>query len=157
MASTLPTLELVAAGTADLGELLPRVRAYHAFEGIELDDGARRAALLRLLGEPSLGGVWLIRAEGMNVGYVAVCRGFSLEFGGHDGFLDELYLDAPWRGRGIGRAVLAELPPLARALGIRALHLEVARDNAPARRLYAALGFIPRDQYLLMSLPLGQS
>jgi ribosomal protein S18 acetylase RimI-like enzyme len=47
--------------------------------------------------------------------------------------------------------VLTEIKARARALDINALHLEVARDNARARRLYRAAGFEPRDKYLLMS------
>lgn len=39
----------------------------------------------------------------------------------------------------------------ARARDIGALHLEVARDNAPARALYRKAGFEARDKYLLMS------
>ncbi|MND01650.1 hypothetical protein D3C83_207260 [compost metagenome] len=47
--------------------------------------------------------------------------------------------------------MLAALPALAAALEIRKLHLEVARDNAPARRLYAKAGFVAREKYVLMS------
>ena len=45
----------------------------------------------------------------------------------------------------------------ARRLDIRALHLEVARDNQRARRLYASAGFAAREQYFLMSAPIGQA
>lgn len=45
------------------------------------------------------------------------------------------------RGRGIARGLLAALCGRLRAAGITTLHLEVARDNAPARALYAATGF----------------
>lgn len=146
-----PSLELCPAGAPDFDELLPLVRAYHAFEGVELDDVLRQAGLRQLLAEPSLGRAWLIREGRTTVGYGAICRGFSLEFGGYDGFLDELFLIEPARGRGLGARVLAALPALAAALDIRKLHLEVARDNVPARRLYARAGFVAREKYVLMS------
>jgi ribosomal protein S18 acetylase RimI-like enzyme len=39
-------------------------------------------------------------------------------------------------------------------LGIAALHLEVARDNARARQLYEKWGFGAREQFTLMSCSL---
>jgi ribosomal protein S18 acetylase RimI-like enzyme len=47
--------------------------------------------------------------------------------------------------------VTASSSAAARDQGIRALELEVARDNVPARRLYARLGFEARANYVLMS------
>jgi [ribosomal protein S18]-alanine N-acetyltransferase len=45
------------------------------------------------------------------------------------------------RGRGIGRALLAELLAEAGRRGVRELFLEVRADNAVARGLYASVGF----------------
>ena len=45
--------------------------------------------------------------EERHVGYVVVTLGFSLESGGRDGFIDELYIAPAARGRGIGAKVLA--------------------------------------------------
>lgn len=45
-----------------------------------------------------------------------------------------------WRGRGVGRGLLAELLRQARSHGIRAVSLSVEHDN-PARRLYESAGF----------------
>ena len=53
--------------------------------------------------------------------------------------------------QGIGRQVLGAIQNKARELDINALHLEVARDNSPARKLYASAGFVARDRYLLMT------
>jgi GNAT superfamily N-acetyltransferase len=142
---------LVAATPGDLATLTPLVRAYHAFEGIELDAAVREAGVARLLATPELGRAWLVRVGRENVGYCAVCRGFSLEFGGFDAFVDELFLLPAWRGRGIGGQVLAALPEACRDLELRALHLEVARDNHAARRLYAAAGFRARERFVLMT------
>ena len=143
--------QLQLADKQDLDCLLPLVRAYHEFEHIDSDETSRRAALLRLLGDRDLGGIWLIYDNARLAGYIALCRGFSIEFNGFDGFIDEFYLLPEFRGQGIGRQVLSAIKDIARGLDINALHLEVARDNKRARRLYASAGFEARDKYLLMT------
>ncbi|SCE78682.1 [SSU ribosomal protein S18P]-alanine acetyltransferase [Micromonospora viridifaciens] len=45
--------------------------------------------------------------------------------------------------RGVGRALLEALLAEAARRGVRSTLLEVAADNAPAQRLYAAYGFEP--------------
>lgn len=150
-------LELRAAQPADIDDLMPLVAAYHAFEGIDSDATKRESAVGRLLAEPELGGIWLVLADDALAGYIALCRGFSIEFDGFDAFVDELYLDPDFRGRGIGRFVLESIKSEARRWRINALHLEVARDNERARRLYRGAGFEPREKYLLMSAALDQA
>ena len=145
------TWTLEQADTDAIDIILPLVRAYHAFEDIELDEQARHRAVARLLAEPALGAIWLARCDGQIAGYLAVCIGFSIEFGGHDAFVDEFYLEPDFRGRGGGRALLDQLLPMLQQFNIRALHLEVARDNERARHLYAGCGFVAREKYLLMT------
>lgn len=49
------------------------------------------------------------------------------------------------RGRGVGRAVLADLLERARGAGMRRVSLETGTYDAfaPARALYASMGFVP--------------
>jgi ribosomal protein S18 acetylase RimI-like enzyme len=47
--------------------------------------------------------------------------------------------------------VLARVEAEAATLGIRALHLEVARSNVRAQKLYGAAGFRARERFFLMS------
>jgi RimJ/RimL family protein N-acetyltransferase len=54
----------------------------------------------------------------------------------------DLLIAAPWRGRGLGGAVLGLAAAAARAASLDALRLEVAVDNVGARRLYERLGFV---------------
>ena len=114
------SIELTLAKPEDLGLVLPLVQAYHEFEGIGSSAVERESAIGRLLADNSLGAIWTIRADGVPCGYIALCRGFSIEFNGFDAFVDEFYLLPEFRGKGIGKLVLAEIKSLARRLDINA-------------------------------------
>ena len=64
----------------DLDRLELPLRAYHAFERIDSCESLRRSALRRLLGDSTLGSVWLIYTDTALTGYIVLCRGFSIEF-----------------------------------------------------------------------------
>lgn len=142
------------AGPDDLEALLPLVAAYHAFERVDASDAQRRRAIGTLLSDPSLGFVLRVEQTGRVVGYLAVCFGYSIEFGGRDAFVDELFLEPAARGRGIGALALERATRLARDEGALALHLEVERGNEAAQRTYERHGFSARPGFYLMSLRL---
>ena len=120
-----PEINLELAGPAQLEELLPLVAAYHAFEEVETSAEQRRDSVSKLLQDKSLGEIWLVRKLNIVIGYIAICYSYSIEFGGRDAFVDEFYIAAAERGKGIGGRVLKEIAALLRARGIVAVHLEV--------------------------------
>jgi ribosomal protein S18 acetylase RimI-like enzyme len=105
---------------------------------------ALRAAVDRLLADPSLGFVLVLELDGALRGHAVCTFGYDLEHAGRDAFLTELFVDADVRG-GHGAALLAEVERAAAADGAAALHLQVRPEN-PAARLYARAGFarVPR-------------
>ncbi len=135
----------------DLSRLQKLVAAFHAHEGIEQSNEARAAALLPLLEGSPHGAAYLVGPRKGPVGYIVVSFGYSVEMGGIDGFIDEFYIRENVRGRGMGGEVLRALMPALADYGVKALHLEVARDNAKAKRLYSRLGFEAREKYHLMT------
>ncbi len=139
------------AGPEDLDRLATLVARFHEETGITLDDDSRRAGLLPLLEGIPHGAAYLIGPSRAPIGYVVVTFGWSVEFAGLDGFIDELYLRRAVRGRGIATEVLSSLPKALAAAGLKGLHLEVDRDAEATRRLYARAGFVERDRYMLMS------
>jgi len=125
------------------------MREYYAFDGHGFDEQKARAALTRLLNEAKLGRVWLIRDGETPVGYVVLCFGYSLEWLGRDAFIDELYLLEQYRGRGWGRKTMGFVEQVARAEGVRTLHLEVVRKNARALEVYRKMGFQEHESTFL--------
>ena len=141
-------IRIARASTADLDALLPLVREFYAGERLPHDERVLRRALGELWAEPMHGGIWLAR-QGQPVGYGILCCGFSLEYGGRDAFVDELYVRPGFRDRGIGNRLLDAMEEECRRRGIAALHLEVDHGNPAGRRLYVRRGFVDHDRLLM--------
>jgi ribosomal-protein-alanine N-acetyltransferase len=60
-----------------------------------------------------------------------------------EGHITNIAVDEAYRGRGIGKALLAALMQYAANLGVQYLTLEVRKSNAVARGLYESFGFQP--------------
>jgi ribosomal protein S18 acetylase RimI-like enzyme len=149
-----------AAVPADVEALLSLMQALYLEDGTKpLETAAARRALEELLATPQLGRVW-VAADGEQAGvgsgadasgpvaYVALTFGFSLEWHGRDAFIDELYVAPRWRGQGVGRALLDLAEREARAMGVRAIHLEVEPGNARARAVYERAGYEDNERRL---------
>ena len=139
------------AGTDDLPRLLSLVAAFHEHQGFDTDAAHREKAILPLLEGSPHGAVWLIGPRMAPVGYVVVTFGWSVEFGGLDGIVDELFIRPAVRGRGMGFEAVNSLAHALRDSGVRALHLEADRSDEPMARFSARAGFRPREGYLFMS------
>ena len=128
------------ACAVDRATLLAMVRAFHAEDGHPLE-ASSEGAVLRVAAGEELARAWIVRRAGEAVGYLILTLGYSVEYGGQDGFIDDLYLKPELRGQGVGRRLLAFALDQAAALGINTLHLEVEAENARALRTYRDAGF----------------
>ena len=145
--------DVVRAGRADLDRLVALMTEFYAESEYRLNPARARAAFGPLLDRGDLGQVWLLRAGDTAVGYVAVTFCWSLEYGGTCAYVDDLFVKAGFRGRGLGRAALERVRLECEAQGVRAIHLEVGRENDAAQSVYRAAGFGDVDRQLL-TLPL---
>jgi len=148
------TSEIKITSIEDLEILLPLVRAFHEFEDIHITEEQRKSSLTELLTNNALGGIWLIDYNRQSVGYIALCLGYSIEFVGKEAFIDEFYIRPEFRGKGLGKQTLEFIKIAAKDLNIRAIHLEVARTNTNAHKLYSHSNFEVREKYVLMSVNL---
>lgn len=142
---------LTLAGTDHLEKLDALVAAFHAEQGITLPAEQRRAGIEPLLSGIPHGAAYLIGPARAPIGYMIITFGWSLEFGGLDGFIDEIYVRPGVRGRGIASETLQALPRALAGAGLKALHLEVSRDAENTQKLYAKAGFSARSDYMLMT------
>lgn len=134
-----------------LDKLLPLCAAFHAEEEISSTEEGRIAALTPLLEGSPYGAIYIIGPARAPIGYIVICFGWSVEFGGLDAIVDELFVRPSVRGRGIATEALISLPNALSAFGLRAIHLEVDRENEAAVKLYRRSGFQTRERYMFMS------
>lgn len=137
------------ARQADLPVLVQLMTEFYGEAGFPLDAARASTAFAAVLDDPRLGRVWLVEPDDGVAGYVAVTFVFAFELGGMLGVIDDLFLRPAFRGRGLGAAALAEVRDACRALGLRALRVEVGRENAAARAAYRSAGLTVVDRQLM--------
>jgi GNAT superfamily N-acetyltransferase len=136
------------AETSDLDTLLTFTQEFNREDHHPYDQDIVRAGLVKLLNDNTVGQVWLIQANNEPAGYLVLTLGYRLAYGRY-AFIDEIYVRPNYRGQGIGRQALAWAEEACHALGVKALHLEVERENTRARALYSAIGFVDYSHYFL--------
>jgi GNAT superfamily N-acetyltransferase len=139
------------ADPADLDALLVLVAEFCAIDGHEFAAGRVRSALRPLLADERLGQVWVMADDGGGLGgYAVVTWGWSLEAGGREALLDELYVRE--RNQGAGALLLDVAAVGSRAAGASRLFLETESANVAVRRFYARHGFAAEDSVWMQRL-----
>jgi GNAT superfamily N-acetyltransferase len=110
---------------------------------VRRSQGELVSGLKTLLAEPQQGFVLSAVSEDQPVGVAYAARILSLEHGGWSGWLDELYGLPPWRGQGVGSALLAAVVLDATERGWAALDLEVDSSHRRVIPLYSRNRFQP--------------
>jgi ribosomal protein S18 acetylase RimI-like enzyme len=141
--------EPILATLRDIPQLLKWIQQLYSHDSIQFDTRKVRRALRELIDNPAFGRIWILTRDGQPAGYMVVTFGYSIEFGGRDAFIDELFVAEPHRHRSVGTRALQFATRACRELGIPALHLEVDRSNTGAQRLYRAMDFVDHDRYLM--------
>jgi ribosomal protein S18 acetylase RimI-like enzyme len=142
-------MSLRRASASDLPPILALHRAFYEHEGYRFNEIRSMRALRDLAGNDALGRILVIESEERIAGYVVITFGYSIEFGGRDAFVDELYVAPHARGRGLGTAALEEAERVSEQAGVLALHLEVEFTNLDAKRLYARRGWQEHTRQLM--------
>ena len=143
------TTHIRAAHPGDTSLLLDLMPEFYAETDYPLDRNAAENAFTLLLENEALGRAWILSQDGADAGYAVLTLGFSMEFHGRDGFVDDLFVRPAYRGRGLGTLALDTVREMGRTLGLRALHLEVDPQNRVAVDLYRREGFSERTLRLM--------
>ncbi len=147
-------LEFRVYSRAARNTVLDMMRAFYIEDGHDFAAAIAERGLGQLEAPDAWARLWLICRKGQTIGYLCITFGFSLEVGGLDFIIDELFVVPSARGAGVGRQALDFAESESRALGAKRLLLEVEQANMRARKLYESRGYAAHERHL-MSKPLS--
>jgi ribosomal protein S18 acetylase RimI-like enzyme len=95
----------------------------------------------RFLGGTPGGFILVVEHEGRVAGMAAVEYFPAIPEGGLQLYIDDIVVDKPLRGQGLGSLLLAGVRAIAERLDARMIHLHVREDNEAARHFYKCRGY----------------
>jgi GNAT superfamily N-acetyltransferase len=147
------SLALRDATPDDLPLVLHYVRALAEYERLAHEVRATEADFRSLLfGDPPRAWALVATWEGAPAGFALWFFSVSTFDGRPKLYVEDVFVEAAQRGRGIGRAIFADLARRALAAGCRRMEWSVLDWNAPSIAFYHSLGARPREGWTLQRL-----
>ena len=137
------------AEATDVPALVALMGEFYGEAGYPLPPEPAARAFQALFDDPRLGRVWLVHTDDAPAGYLVLTLGFSMEFGGPRGFVDDFFVRHSARGKGLGAALLATVKEACIEMGVHVLVVETGPIGDPARSIYARAGFQDSGRVLL--------
>ena len=145
-------VDMRKAKLSEVQQLVRMMAEFYADSPYVLNSRRATEAFSALLADERLGHVWFIEANSREVGYMVVTLCHSMTFGGMAAVVDDFFIQSAFRGSGLGKAAMAAVRSYYASQGVRAMHVETGRENAPALAVYRRAGFVDTD---LVHLTLG--
>jgi len=98
-------------------------------------------ALAPLLAGGMEGAVWMIGPSKAPIGYCVVTFGWSVEAGGREAWVEDIYVRPSVRRRGIGREIVNAVSVSLRQGGVKRLNARLPRMAHSAKDFAGACGF----------------
>ena len=132
-------MEIRTAGPADINGLLSLIEKFYAIDGHDFSLKHLTPPLTTLLADDQRGVVGIATIDDAPLGYAIVTWGYSLEAGGVEALLDEIYVDE--RGHGLGQQLMTWAEQVSAHHGATRVTLETEVANDRARAFYRRLGY----------------
>ncbi len=141
------------ATAADVPLILAFIRDLAIYEKLLHEVVATEDALRRtLFGDQPGAQVVIAEADGRPAGFALYFYNYSTFLAKPGLYLEDLFVQPEFRGRGIGKALLLHLAKLANARGCGRMEWSVLDWNEPAKGFYRKLGAVPLDDWRVMRL-----
>jgi len=131
----------------DIEILLNFIKNFYGLSSYPFDEDKVRESVANLINNNNLGRIWIIEYDSKAIGYIILTFGYSIEYKGRDAFIDEFYIEEEYRGR--GKETMDFIVKESLELEIKALHLEVEKDNERAKNLYLKYNFTDNGRTLM--------
>ncbi|UHS60171.1 GNAT family N-acetyltransferase [Agrobacterium vaccinii] len=129
-------LSIRDARSEDYGQWLRLWQDYLAFYSVDLADDVTAHTWARIIDPTSRVSARLAVLDGQVVGFAIHHFHDSTWVKTPDCYLEDLFIDATIRGKGIGRALIDDLISICGEKGWSRLYWHTNEDNAQARKLY---------------------
>lgn len=145
--------EVVGASAADVGDILRLIRALAEYEKLSDQVVATEAALHEaLFGSAPQAQALVARSGDLVLGFALYFHNYST-FRARGGiYLEDLFVEPAYRGRGIGRALLRQLAAIAVGRGCARFEWAVLDWNQPAIDFYKSIGATSLDDWTVYRL-----
>ncbi len=141
-------MQISIAGMHEITDLMDMIRLFYEEDHHDFQEVPIRKILEEILGEKSQGTIYLVRYHDEIAGYFILTFSWSLEYGGRNVFIDELYIKEKYRGLGLGKSCIEFVEQFAKDKKIKAIHLEVNKYNI-AKKLYESKGYFSHNSDLM--------
>ncbi len=149
----IPELTLRFAEASDAELLLRLIRELAEYEKLSHDVVADADTIREsLFGEGAVAEAVIAEYEGAAVGMAVFFHNFSTFIGRRGMYLEDLYVNPDFRGKGIGETLLAYLAKLAKARDCGRIEWSVLDWNESAIRFYKKLGAGAMDDWTVFRL-----
>jgi GNAT superfamily N-acetyltransferase len=140
-------LRLQRVSDEDLVELLPLLREYCAFNGVEHTDAQLLGLSRALIADPERQGLQIIARDDRRQpsGFATLVWTWATWAGGRVGIMGDVYVAAWARRLGTGRALIEACRSECHRVAVRGLMWSTAKDNAAARSLSESVGAHSRE------------
>jgi GNAT superfamily N-acetyltransferase len=147
------TLRICAAKESDLPVILNFIRKLAEYERLSHEVVAEEASLRSsLFGENVVAEVILAYVEEEPVGFAVYFRNFSTFLGRPGIYLEDLFVEPAYRGRGIGKAIFAYIARIVIERRYGRLNWAVLDWNRPAIDFYKKLGAVLQEDWRICRL-----
>ncbi|HIX30977.1 MAG TPA: GNAT family N-acetyltransferase [Firmicutes bacterium] len=145
-------LSFRAARREDVPLILEMIRALAEYEQLLSEVVATESVLEEWLFDKEKAEVLFPMLEGKEIGFALYFHNFSTFLGRAGLYLEDLYIQPAYRGRGYGRKVLQKLAQIAVERGCGRLEWWCLDWNAPSIAFYKNLGAQPMDEWTVYRL-----
>ena len=146
-------IRIVPAQATDVPVILAMIKALAEYEQLTHEVVATEEDLRQSLFGPRPAGEVLLAYSGdMPIGFALFFHNFSTFLGRHGLYLEDLFVVPEWRGRGVGKQLLAHVASIAESRNCGRMEWAVLDWNESAIAFYQRMGAHVLDEWRLCRL-----